>query len=179
MDTISRPEGAAQDAAETALTEPAGWALVPLEPTPEMLSFALGPRGSLWWDQHRMAWHALLAAAERYGRAVRGELHRFATFDNATCDSRTGRRLVPVQHTLKSWPTNFQAVSDGVKRHEVRVVDRDFRFGDRIMLREWEPETRQYTGRTWQGYIGHITASRTFGMPEGTCSFTLLEEPPR
>jgi hypothetical protein len=86
---------------------------------------------------------------------------------------------VPRQHELKSWPSNFQAVSDGVKRHEVRIVDRDFRFGDRITLREWDPETRAYSGRTWDGYIGHITASRTFGMPEGFCCFTLLEEPPR
>jgi hypothetical protein len=179
MDKISTRDDVPQGEGAAALSVPEGWKLVPIEPTTGMLH-ALGHLRKVgqWAWQNTEAWNALLAAAPAYdgNDEVR---RRFAEFDNATSDPRTGRRLVPCHHELKSWPSNFQAVSDGVKRHEVRVVDRDLRFGDRITLREWDPETRQYSGRTWDGYIGHITASRSFGLPEGVCSFTLLEEPPR
>lgn len=48
-------------------------------------------------------------------------------------------------HELKCWPVYFDRIHDGTKRFEIRNNDRDFQTGDRIILREWDPGTGQYT----------------------------------
>ena len=50
-------------------------------------------------------------------------------------------------HDLKLWPEHFNAVLGGLKAFEIRVDDRDYRAGDFLCLREWEPYSRAYTGR--------------------------------
>lgn len=58
-----------------------------------------------------------------------------------------GRARSPVVHEIKSWPRYFEGVWEGTKPFEVRKNDRDYRVGDRILQREWTPETERYTGR--------------------------------
>ncbi|MFG0317555.1 MAG: ASCH/PUA domain-containing protein [Planctomycetota bacterium JB042] len=53
----------------------------------------------------------------------------------------------PRRHDLKTWPEFFAAVEDLRKTFEVRRNDRDFREGDELLLREWDPETEAYSGR--------------------------------
>lgn len=60
---------------------------------------------------------------------------------------------------LKSWPQWFSAVLDGSKMFEVRVDDRGFAVGDRLWLREWEPETEEYTGREALFDVPYILAA--------------------
>lgn len=77
-------------------------------------------------------------------------------------------------HELKTWPTYFQAVADGLKTFEVRFDDRGFQSGDQVVLREWDPDgccechassrlhttdCPRYTGRQLTAWIGWVMAS--------------------
>ena len=48
-------------------------------------------------------------------------------------------------HKLKIWPEYFKYVVDGIKTFEYRVNDRDFKPGDILVLKEWNPKTEKYT----------------------------------
>jgi hypothetical protein len=80
-------------------------------------------------------------------------------------------------HLLKCWPIPFEAVRSGLKRHEVRVNDRDFRPGDRVVLLEFEPATTRYSGRKLRFEIGHVSQGGTWSLPDSLCVFSLL--PPK
>lgn len=62
-----------------------------------------------------------------------------------------------MKHDLKSWPEYFQPVWVGVKVFEIRQNDREFKIYDEIVLQEWDPTDRDYTGREIEGYISYIT----------------------
>lgn len=52
-----------------------------------------------------------------------------------------------VIHDLKCWPVYYRAIIGGSKTFEVRKgMDRLYKTGDYLDLREWDPETKQYTG---------------------------------
>ena len=72
-------------------------------------------------------------------------------------------------HDLKSWPKEFVSLVGRVKRHEVRRCDRDYQVGDWLMLREWNPETKKYSGNKLFREITHITPAGAFGLPEDVC----------
>lgn len=65
-----------------------------------------------------------------------------------------------VTHELKCWPKFFAAIARGEKRHDLRrATDRDFRLGDRLLLREFDPERDAYTGKTQLVTITYITSA--------------------
>lgn len=49
-------------------------------------------------------------------------------------------------HELKCWPAYFADVATGRKSFEVRKNDRDYRLGDVLLLREFDPDKGIYTG---------------------------------
>jgi hypothetical protein len=60
------------------------------------------------------------------------------------------KEMAVTKHVLKCWPEFFQPVFDGKKNFELRKNDRDYKVGDVLVLREWEPredDTHGYTGR--------------------------------
>lgn len=59
-------------------------------------------------------------------------------------------------HSLKTWPPSFDAVLSGVKTCEVRRDDRGFNVGDTLILHEWEPSTRSFTGRSVARRVTHL-----------------------
>lgn len=50
-------------------------------------------------------------------------------------------------HQLKCHPEYFEAVRSGLKTFEIRYNDRDFKVGDGIRLREFNPTVKKYTGQ--------------------------------
>ena len=60
-------------------------------------------------------------------------------------------------HELKAWPEQYQATLSGKKLYELRQDDRDFQVMDVLHLREWDPKTKEYTGRALPVVITHIT----------------------
>jgi hypothetical protein len=62
-----------------------------------------------------------------------------------------------ITHYLKIWPVFFSEVSCGLKKYEVRLNDRNFKVGDRLRLREWNPTAGRYTGAEVTAAIVHMT----------------------
>ena len=46
-------------------------------------------------------------------------------------------------HELKTWPEFFIETRGGRKKFELRKNDRDFRVGDQLLLKEWDPKVYQ------------------------------------
>ncbi len=47
----------------------------------------------------------------------------------------------------KIWSKYFNLVKSGKKKFEVRAADFKIREGDELILEEWNPKTKKYTGR--------------------------------
>jgi hypothetical protein len=70
-------------------------------------------------------------------------------------------------HILKTWPEPFTAVWAGTKHAELRRDDRDYRVNDHLILEEYDPESRIYSGRKIQAWITHVLPGGRFGLAEG------------
>lgn len=73
-----------------------------------------------------------------------------------------------VLHDLKTWPRAFQLVADGRKRFEIRKNDRNFQVGDALVLREWDPDMQEYTGRSVNCIVSCIIQGE-YGLPADLC----------
>lgn len=78
-------------------------------------------------------------------------------------------------HYLKTWPEFFEAVLGGQKNFEIRRNDRGFKTGDGVVLQEYEPVAKQFTGRSITFEIGFVLDDKRFGLCSGYCVFTLLQ----
>lgn len=47
----------------------------------------------------------------------------------------------------KIWPKYFELVESGRKKFELRIADFEVEEGDTLILEEWEPEAKEYTGK--------------------------------
>lgn len=80
------------------------------------------------------------------------------------------------EHELKVWPPYFDAIADGAKRFEFRDNDRDFKVGDVLVLRKWDPTKKAFaeTGRV-VCLVTYILAGPAFGLPDGKVILSLGE----
>jgi len=85
------------------------------------------------------------------------------------------------KHELKTWPTFFEEVNNGKKKFEVRKNDRNFKVGDILILREYEPlmatidDSREgYTGRSIEMEVTYIVYGPQFGIRDGYCVMSLI-----
>ncbi len=71
------------------------------------------------------------------------------------------------EHDLKCWPPYFEEVRSGVKPFEVRKADRPYAVGDVLLLREWRPDWKDYTGRVIRRRVSYILPGGSFGIEDG------------
>lgn len=56
----------------------------------------------------------------------------------------------------KVWPEYFQKILEGKKKFELRLADFECKPGDTLVLREWEPKTKEYTGRIIEKSVTYV-----------------------
>lgn len=79
-----------------------------------------------------------------------------------------------VTHELKTWPEFFQAVVEGRKHFELRKNDRKFFVGDRLHLREYDPNTDLYTGRWCRVAVTYVMRDvQRWGLPADMCVMSI------
>lgn len=64
--------------------------------------------------------------------------------------------MVMVVIKKKTWPEFFEKVASGEKRWELRLGDFEISLGDTLILEEWNPKTKQYTGRSLEKRVGYV-----------------------
>jgi len=60
----------------------------------------------------------------------------------------------------KVWPKFFQKILDGDKTFELRLADFECKPGDILVLREWNPETKEYTGRVIEKKVTYVIKTK-------------------
>lgn len=68
----------------------------------------------------------------------------------------------------KTWPKNFEQVLQGKKKFDMRLADFDIKKGDILVLEEWDPETKKYTGRKIEKKVNFVLKFNldSFGQKE-------------
>ena len=60
----------------------------------------------------------------------------------------------------KMWPGYFEDISSGKKKYDWRLNDFEINEGDTLVLEEWDPETKDYTGRQIEKEVGYILKTK-------------------
>lgn len=57
----------------------------------------------------------------------------------------------------KTWPKYFQKILEGKKKFDLRLADFELHEGDTLVLEEYNPETKEYTGRNIKKKVKFVT----------------------
>lgn len=76
-------------------------------------------------------------------------------------------------HALKTWPEYYAEVEAGRKKFEVRKSDRPFAVGDRLILQEFDPKSKRYTGKECSFTITYILHGPGMGIYKDYCVMSL------
>jgi ribosomal protein S17 len=60
----------------------------------------------------------------------------------------------------KTWPELFKKVLSGEKSFDIRLADWKCRPGDVLVLREWDPKTKKYTGRVVEKKVSFVLKTK-------------------
>lgn len=60
----------------------------------------------------------------------------------------------------KTWPEYFQKILDGEKTFELRLADFKCKEGDILVLEEWDPKTKEYTGRVLEKKVTFVLKTK-------------------
>jgi len=61
-----------------------------------------------------------------------------------------------VEVRKKCWPELFEAVKSGKKKFDLRLNDFNVSEGDVLVLEEWNPHTKKYTGRKLKKKVTYV-----------------------
>ena len=56
----------------------------------------------------------------------------------------------------KMWPESYEKVLLGEKTYDIRLADWHIEQGDVIVFQEWDPKTKEYTGRELRKSVGYV-----------------------
>lgn len=65
-----------------------------------------------------------------------------------------------VQIEKKIWPKYFKAIKKGEKKFELRLADFKAKKGDVLILKEWNPRTKSYTGKEIKKKIKFVVKTK-------------------
>lgn len=79
-----------------------------------------------------------------------------------------------MMHELKTHPEPFDDIAKkGIKFFEYRKNDRDFKVGDSLWLRKYNPDYQAYMKESITVWVTHILYGPNFGIPEGYCIMSI------
>ena len=56
----------------------------------------------------------------------------------------------------KCWPEWFEKIKSGEKGYEFRLADFDIQNGDTLIFEEWDPQSKEYTGRKIEKKVSKV-----------------------
>lgn len=62
----------------------------------------------------------------------------------------------------KIWPEYFEAVKEGRKNYELRLADFECKPDDTLILKEWDPKTKNYTGRELRKTVTYVGKTKDY-----------------
>ena len=101
-----------------------------------------------------------------------------------------------MEHSLKTWPHEFDAIASGQKTFEARSTkDRSFGVGDILLLRKWDPSAsngfsrvggyvkpgsdggwhlwKERDAATIRAEVTYVLHGGRFGLPEDMCVMSI------
>ena len=60
----------------------------------------------------------------------------------------------------KTWPELFRDVYDGKKKFDLRLADFEIKQDDILVLREWDPSIKEYTGREIEKTVTYVLKTK-------------------
>ena len=60
----------------------------------------------------------------------------------------------------KTWPVLFEKVLNGEKNFDLRIAEFECEVGDILVLREWDPDTKDYTGRQLEKTVTFVMKTK-------------------
>ena len=60
----------------------------------------------------------------------------------------------------KIWPEYFEKIQSGEKTFELRLADWECNPGDILVLKEWDPKTKNYTGRQIEKEVTYVLKTK-------------------
>ena len=60
----------------------------------------------------------------------------------------------------KIWPEYFKKIKSGDKNFELRLADWQCNTGDVLILREWDPKTKQFTGHEIRKTVSYVLKTK-------------------
>lgn len=69
-----------------------------------------------------------------------------------------------MKHEKKAWPSYFQKVLENKKNFDLRLADWDCQEGDTLVLKEWDPKTKAYTGRIIEKEVTYVLKTKDMSL---------------